>query len=289
MIPHMPRDNRILARSSRSLLVLSCTLAVIGGRGAYAQQPQARATTRVSGTVLRASGEPLRGAVVRVDGVARATLSDSLGKFKLVIPNGSWTLHVRALGIAALDTVLTFSGGTIAPVLSTARVAVLLDTNRVAARATGKPARYAQTMRFDGFFERRSHAVGGIFLTRDDIERHPSNHAVDLLRDVPGLRVERSPTGAIVVRFPLCTGVSGPGRSDDQTGFGGSSVVELFVDGVRVAEPLATLSTLSASEVEAMEVYRSSSELPAEARGSGCAAIMVWTRYSPGAARDTAP
>ena len=59
--------------------------------------------------------------------------------------------------------------------------------------------------------------------------------------------------------------------------------MQVFVDGMKVTEPFVTLASLNANDVEAIEVYRGTAELPAEAAGNGCAAIMVWTRFTPNA------
>ena len=41
------------------------------------------------------------------------------------------------------------------------------------------------------------------------------------------------------------------------------------------------LGQLHRGDVEAMEVYRGTSELAAEAVGDGCAAVYIWTRFGP--------
>lgn len=65
-------------------------------------------------------------------------------------------------------------------------------------------------------------------------------------------------------------------------GTGKSTTVQVFIDGVRVTEPFVALGSLTTNDIEAMEVYRGVSELPMEAAGDGCAAIFIWTRYTPG-------
>jgi hypothetical protein len=61
-------------------------------------------------------------------------------------------------------------------------------------------------------------------------------------------------------------------------------VVALYLDGIRVdtASLRQTIAELALSEIEAVEVYRGVSELPAEAMGNACSAIFVWTRFGPG-------
>lgn len=263
---------------------------VIGWRLEAQEMSATQASTRVAGTVLQLPGIPLRGAVVRIEGVARATLSDSQGRFTLTAQNGEIALHVRALGYSSFDTTLVLTGRPLVPVLVMMfRVATALDTTRVRAVATGKPARYGSTTRFDAFYERKTRAIGGSFLTREDIERADVSDAADLLRRIPGVRVQRTSTGIARVQFPRCAGVADPGRGESSDGRGPSPVVQVFVDGTKVSEPFVTLSSLAASDVEAMEVYRGVADLPPEAAGNGCAAIMIWTRYTPGATRGAKP
>jgi hypothetical protein len=250
---------------------------------------QAPTTTVVTGTVVRGEGAPIRGAVARIDGVARATLTDSLGRFVLSAPRGVARLHLRLVGFAAVDTTLLLTGDRAALTIRMPAVATVLEAARITA-APGKPARYASTARLDGFYARKASAVGGAFLTREDIEQSTGSGAVDLLRGVPGVMIERTVSGVPKLRFPRCAGVAGAGRpTESRDGSGSSTVVQVYVDGVRAAEPYITLSTLTTADIEAMEVYRSISELPAEARGDGCAAIMIWTRYTVGTTPASAP
>jgi hypothetical protein len=250
---------------------------------------QSPATALVTGTVVRQEGAPVRGAVARLDGVARATLTDSAGRFTLVAPRGIARLHLRLVGFGAVDTTLLLTGDRVALFFRMTPVATVLDTARVTAVA-GKPDRYSSTSRFDGFYARKASAVGGAFLTLEEIEQSPGSGAVDLLRGVPGVGIERTALGLPIPRFPRCAGVAGAGgRPEARDGSGPSATVQVFVDGVRAAEPYVTLSALTTADIEAMEVYRSVSELPAEARGDGCAAIMIWTRYTAGATQSAAP
>jgi hypothetical protein len=270
----------VSGRTLLGVLLAACIPAMAAAQSATTPT----ASSRISGVVRTESG-PLRGAVVRIDAVARPTLTDSAGRFALVATGTSAYLHVRAVGIVPIDTIVQLHGGSLALTLVARRSGVRLDTSRVVAASGAKPERYANTGRLDEFYARRARSVGGVFLTRDSIERLKATGAVDLVRDVPGVRLERLVNGITVVRFPRCAGSAGP-RVYEQADGGGRSVVQLFVDGTKAMEPFVTLSTISAADVEALEVYRSAAELPPEARGDGCAAIMIWTRHSVG---DVAP
>lgn len=57
-----------------------------------------------------------------------------------------------------------------------------------------------------------------------------------------------------------------------------NSSTQLFLNGTRIQDVPTELGLLRLSDIEAVEVYRGPTELPAEAVGNGCAAIFVWTR-----------
>jgi outer membrane cobalamin receptor len=148
----------------------------------------------------------------------------------------------------------------------------------VTATGTAKPARYAKTTRFDEFYERRHTSVGGTFLTREDIEKSGKVALVDLLRGMPGVKVEQDRFGTPNVIFTRCkTSLmqKSPSGIDDQT-------VQLFIDGRKVTDFTTTIQLLKTGDVEAMEIYQGVASLPQAARGDGCAALFIWTRYETG-------
>jgi hypothetical protein len=196
-------------------------------------------------------------------------------------------VHVTAVGYSPVDTSVIVTGGPLELAVALRPLGVLLDSVRVTANwEEFKPARYKDTGKFDEFYARKARALGGRFLTREDIERSGRRSAVDLIATVPGVRVDRLASGNAMLRFARCSGsgLLGQKGAKDQSkdGFGRSETVQVFVDGMRVSEPFVTLASLTANDIEAMEVYRGVSELPMEAAGDGCAAIFIWTRYTPG-------
>jgi hypothetical protein len=234
---------------------------------------------------IRTLSSPIQSATVRVDTVVRITDID--GRFVIRVARGMRLVHVTAVGYTPLDTSVLVTGEPLEVVVTLRPLGVLLDSVRVTARWEGlKPARYKDTGKFDEFFARKARAVGGRFFTRDDIERSRRRSAVDLIATVPGVRIDRLPSGNAMIRFARCSGsgLLGQKGAKDQSkdGFGKSETVQVFVDGMRVSEPFVTLATLTADDIETMEVYRGVSELPMEAAGDGCAAVFIWTRYTPG-------
>jgi outer membrane cobalamin receptor len=192
-------------------------------------------------------------------------------------------VQVRALGYAPVDTAVRGSSGDTI-VLALRVVGVQLDSIVVTAHGVSKPRRYANTTRFDTFYERRATAIGGKYFTREDIEKSDASSVYDLIKKVPGTKIEPDQTGGAVVRFERCVGNANPltGRATESAFDGTSKVVEVYVDGLKTGEPFLTLQNLKPENVEAMEVYQGVAQLPVDARGNGCAAIYIWTRYSVG-------
>jgi hypothetical protein len=195
---------------------------------------------------------------------------------------------VRAIGYTPLDSLL--SAGHLTTIDLVLRETRLLQTVEV--RSTlSKPARYASTSRFDDFYERRARERGRFF-TREDIERGNKTLMVDLLTEVPGVRVNKPRPGIpLNLRFARCSGTrltstfsSGTPQADLSPG-----LIAVYVDGRQLDSKYGVdfLDGLPTSAVEAIEVYAGPSQLPIEAMGNACAAIYVWTRFLPRAPRDT--
>ena len=226
--------------------------------------------------VLLADAQPMAGAEVTLTATGQSVRSDSAGRFRFIaVPSGFVHVRARALGFAFADTVVMVTKDKhhfIA--LTLVRVPPQLETVVVeAALPYGKPARYAGTSKFDVFYERRARGRG-TFLTLEDIRRMDRTRVIDLLGSVPGV-VVYSPGGVPTIRVARC-GVRGstPAGADARW-------LAVFINGQRVGNGLEILAGLHPSGIEALEVYRGASQLPMEAKGDACAAIFVWTRFTP--------
>jgi len=157
-------------------------------------------------------------------------------------------------------------------------------------------------------FERRRHSGRGVYLARADVERRHAARLVDLFRGLPGVQVVRDPSGERVVMSGARAGrwsddlrtapaadsavaalnaprgdrtrTSGVAQPADES----SCAVQLYVDGVFTPTEHGRIADeVQPGDVEAVEVYRAATEVPAEYRrqGSGCGVILVWTqRYA---------
>lgn len=273
-------------RFAQSLTVMAVT-ALLGS---------ARPTTRASSTgglhgrVTTRQQVPISGAqlhLIPVDGdadAARAAVTDSLGGFAWSgLPGGEYHLVVRRLGFRPVDVGVHIEEGIdryAAIVL--VRTTPLLDTVSVTA-ASILPSPSGRSTAMDAFYERQRKGVGH-FITREDIENHSPSTLGSLLQRVSGIEVSTHGDGTLTVQSSNCRASSLRTQSKFVDDWGG---VALYVDGSRVpdSDRRAFSGTLTPDQIEAIEVYRSPTELPAEAVGNACSAVYIWTRS--GAAPDS--
>ncbi len=146
---------------------------------------------------------------------------------------------------------------------------------------TGKPAvPFLSTV---GFYARQPEGLG-VFLDREAIERQPAASELGhLLQAVPGIRVDAA--GLIRVRGIVT------GANPDDRNFCNAPLV--WVDGMRILPVemgatrggLITLNSWTQAihpiHIEAIEVYRTPAEMPAQYNTGGdaaCGVILIWTR-----------
>src|ERR1044071_3222073 len=266
------------------LLTLVCSSAVV-----RAQDTTQAPTSNLIGVVVDSAVTPIAGAEVALLGsMTLRTVTNDSGQFRLTgLPSGSVVLSVRRLG---------FESATFTAQLKPGR------THRATFPLSGSVARLAavgisdtvNTHWLDQFEARRSSQRGG-FLTRADIEKRAARSATDLMRSVPGTRIQPAANGQSELTMTRAAGAR-------------TCLPQLFVHNVPYS---GTLDDFSADDVEALEVYIGISEIPAElnrslpttftppparrgGRGGGggggggggpaggvgtpCAVIVVWTR-----------
>lgn len=116
------------------------------------------------------------------------------------------------------------------------------------------------------FHSRRTRGGFATFLTREEVEARAAGRTTDLLRGLPGIRIDFQRWGV------------GP-AIEMQGGFG-SCEPTIFIDGVEA--PQSTSNSLndflSPDRIEGVEVYTSHATVPAQFRSGMCGVILFWTR-----------
>lgn len=235
---------------------------------ALAQSPDsARATadTRPAtliGKVTDSTGAGLPGAEISILKSERAhTITGDSGEFRINgLPPGTTVFAVRRLGFEAATFTAVLKPGRVErahfPLTATAQA---LPT--VAVSDTSVPTHW-----LDQFERRRNNSARGVFITRADIVKRGARSGVDVIRMVPGVRIQPTHNGmtnqVIMMR-------GNGGRTCFPT---------MFLHNMPYS---GTMDDFIAEDIEAVEVYVGISEIPPELDKNGkgiCAAIVVWTR-----------
>jgi hypothetical protein len=246
-------------------------------------------TAALHGRVLSTDDKPLAAAEVGVVDGHLIVASGPDGRYNLGgIAPGRSTIFVRAIGHRWATTVLVLTAGETLEQTFRLEPAVLTLPEVTVEAKWAKPARLAHTTKYDDFYRRRK-AGHGTFLTRDRIDAANALRSFELLRGVNGVKVTWNPPGVpgTEVRFPRCTDF--PPK------------VTVWLDGnelvYRPPPPVPNdwgklkwradawgawielFDVVRPSDIEAIEVFRGLSQMPAEFRTvEACAAVAIWTR-----------
>ena len=256
----------------------------------------------IRGRVLEAETEkPVPGARVTAhlvnDSAGLLAITDDDGHFELRLRMpGAYVVDVARLGYRPqhrgpldLQTGQVISFDVVLPV-----VPLTLDPVTVQARVNA-------TMLQQAGFYGRMRSDFGHFITRDQIETRRARRASDLLRAIPGVSImpDRRFPGQVRIQMRgshladggLCSprvfvdglvAIRGdarpPGLPGDQQN---NEEQRLYGDDPRSPEPELD-DVVRPNDIEAMEIYRSASQVPAEFGGNSmftrCGVIVIWTR-----------
>jgi hypothetical protein len=220
------------ARSADRPVIRICILAALllgSAAAASAQQP-----STIIGRVLSQTGEPLAGALVRLEGATQQVLSDSAGRYVLVrVPAGSHMLRAELLGYA----------DTRSPVLVTAGRRITHDI-RMAESALQLPGLVVTA---DPVSRGRGELATASVIEREAIRHQAAVSLAGLLELVPG--VPLAPPGLesiqqISLRTVPVSGLGGDalGASTQSLGSAGTLII---LDGVPLSNN-ANLQSLGA-------------------------------------------
>ena len=244
----------------RSMSISSATRVVATASDSGRRTTTFRGNARITGRVLNKYGQPISGARVNVQGSASATLTRSNGDFTLdSLPAGTQTLEVRQLGFAPQEVAVELSAAQ--PQSVTVKMTdyvPVLETMRVTAQRERGLS--------DVGFADRKRSGQGYYLDAEQIAQRKTLQFSDMLRTVPGVRVQPGGNGTNVIT-----------SSRDPMG----GCVMFWVDGSPWQQQFpGDLDTfVRPEEIAAIEVYNGVTT-PAQFTSAGqssCTTIVIWT------------
>lgn len=215
------------------------------------------------GTAVSSSGTPLEGVQLRVTfgslSVTPRAESDETGSFQFAGINASpvW-VHARRIGYRP-DSVLVEM-----PAQGAATVRVALERAVVELSTVKVVGRRDVMGPMAGFYHRQA-AGNGRYFTSADIDRRNASRLTDLLRDVPGLRIEgRGQQNVIRIRGARCSPL-------------------IWLDGQALMSAEVDMDAWDTRTFEGIEVYSGPAGVPVEFQrnsrvSSSCGTIILWSR-----------
>jgi hypothetical protein len=265
------------------LTVLACLSAAAGAQGT------------LKGRVRADSLGPLGGATVDVGGLTART--DSTGAFEIRgVPAGMTTVYVRAVGFKnGMSTLFVNNGQTVSHQFTLARLEPDAQQLR-RVDVTGKAE--ARSLAPPAFYDRKQNGVGKQY-DRSDLAKFDQGSLSVFMSQVPGTAVAyggrnvafsttRNPRGD---KCAFCRSATGDllDPYDFARGFRPACYMDVYMNGMLVyqfgqspPQPLFDFSTLKTQDFEAIEVYTSASNVPAQysRTSGGCGAVLFWSRIS---------
>jgi hypothetical protein len=255
----------------RIVRVALAMMLVASGAGA-----QASASIIVFGVVRNAQGIAIPGADVWIDGTDRRVVSNDSGEYRIDgVPSGRAKVMVRRVGFHPDSKRLSLGPG------DTKQVPFVLEGMMDELDAVIVTAREGSNGRLKEFWARRMVGLG-VFITRADIDRRHPPQTADLFQGVMGVRVISGTGGGVSTK--LTTGR----QSMSATRFANSAAssvcaMQYYVDGMFMAPGTFTVDDIVPVQIEAIEIFRGPSEIPARfrQRETGCGLVVIWTREPP--------
>jgi hypothetical protein len=195
----------------------------------------------------------LSGAQVRVLDAAGIATTDSLGAFTLSnLPGGTQLVEVRRIGYALGQVPVELRSGRAVSTVVTLTRFVSLDSIRVVARRS----------QYREFENRARRSAFGRFLSEEDLEKRHPHELSDIVRFLPGFRVNGAGFDAKIV--------SSRGASSFRQAACETNIV---IDGMQHQD----VNLVNPQDVGAVEAYSSSAGAPVQYE-SFCGVIVIWTK-----------
>lgn len=234
-------------------------------------------SSRIEGVIRDLnSGEPLKGALVSIQGVRANQLTDAGGHFLLTdIPAGSRRLEVSLLGYATRTDSVDVPPGS----LLTLDVGLTVEPIRLPPITVSVEARNLD-LELVGFYERRARERG-IFFTQEAIEERNPRGLTDVFEGLPGVRVL---TLQGIRRAVVLAGT----RALSLIHADSACYPAVWLDGMAVhhgatEDPVFLENLASPGDVAGIEIYSSAARIPVQYNLAGaCGVIVIWTRSGGG-------
>ncbi|HEY9226256.1 MAG TPA: carboxypeptidase-like regulatory domain-containing protein [Gemmatimonadaceae bacterium] len=255
--------------------------------------PGAVSAQVLTGVVREDSTElPLVGVEVAVEGKKNQTTTDSTGRYAFVAPGGVQIILLRSPGFRPVRMRVTMKGDT---VRADARL-VRVSPTQLAPVLVNQATRLAGTGR-DGFADRRKLGLGK-FVDSTALRARDSRQVSDVLRELTGIKLmDWMEPGSSVYEVravsPLVP-MSQSYRVQGPTGLvsvpgNPPCFVSVFFNGTTIyrsergsqsGRPPDFTRDFSIASLEAIEYYRSASEVPPQFGGANanCGALVLWSR-----------
>lgn len=210
----------------------------------------------VTGTVkVAAQGASIEGSRVTLIGTRLVSITNARGEFSFhgLVP-GKYVIQASAIGYSTLSSPIE--------VRSLETLEVEFEVDAEAARLPDIDVLEKPNLPAD--FLRRLGSGAGHYFTREQIVRRNAPTTGDLLRTVPGVRVNCRP-GRCIVQMARSARNCFP---------------SFWMDGLPV--DMNIMWQVSPDDLDGIEVYSGLSQVPPElGRGSTCGAVALWSRTPP--------
>jgi hypothetical protein len=243
--------------SLRRRLLICGGLLVFAGQYGFAQ-----GTLR--GVVRDKAGKPIADADVGIVTLRRLVKTDEQGRFTLTkLPGGVIEISIRRLGYE--PSKVSASVGAMDP---DTLVVTLSENVAILEAVNVNKGEVRQREAIEDYYRRVVRGVGQ-YITRDQIENRWGGNPSDMLRNTPGIRFIKLPSGGRGVRFPA-TSIN---MRD--------CAPMIWIDGQKA--PGLEVDDVTLGDIEGIELYKGASTTPMQFSQSlggtnSCGTIVIWTR-----------
>jgi hypothetical protein len=245
-------------------LTLAAAIAASDSGTLQAQQP----TARLVGRITKTDGLPAAGAEILMASRGLPTLSASDGSYELRdVPPGPQHIDVKLIGHRTISFDLDFvSGGVLQRNLQLELEPIPLEGVEARAANPLSPA-------LQGFYDRRERG-GGYFYTREEVTKMQARQFTDVLRRVPGARLQ-TVSGPFGTNYVLQLGRT--------TGLTRICPVLYYMNGTPF--PLGPDAGINnyvvPDDLAGVEVYTGTSRVPPQfssgPNNARCGVVVIWT------------